>query len=66
MKTNGGYAYLGNMSAASITIPETCDNGGTLMVWIKVLEHKHGGCLSTEAKIDEYRLSSGALIRDDL
>ena len=51
----GNWTDLGNMSVACITRPETCTNGGTLMVWIKVLEDIKtitAGVLSTVGSID--------------
>ena len=29
---------LGNLSVACMTQPETCDNGGTVTLWVKLLE----------------------------
>ena len=32
------YVDLGNLTVACITRPETCDNGATVTLWVKVLE----------------------------
>ena len=49
VQTGGGGSWvdLGDMSAGCMAIPDTCKSGGTLMVWIKRLENKVGGILSS-------------------
>ena len=32
------YVDLGNLSAACMTRPETCETGGTVTLWVKLLE----------------------------
>ena len=44
------WADLGDLSAACITIPETCADGGTLMVWFKGRSGGLGGYLSTSSR----------------
>ena len=43
----GSWMDLGDMSSACMIVPHTCENGGTLMVWVKILQNQFGGILST-------------------